>query len=130
MKTTVTDISTTEIVERLNSYALANRDADDYLTRLYMEDGHHYEDDYDRIINILEKEAKRRGLISKSATELVTGEIIKTAWSGEMIVEEPRSEFFGSDILLRGDVLLYRRRDRLRHPFYFTASEPATSDVE
>lgn len=129
MKTQINEISTEEIVERLNSCALGYHSEEDYLTRIYMEDGHHYEDNYDRIICILKEEAKRRGLKSKPATELIPGEIIKTAWLGNMIVENAHSDKFGWDMLFRGDVLIYRRRSNIRHPFYFMVPKPIVPAV-
>lgn len=124
MKTQVNEITTEEIVERLNSYALGNHSEEDYLTRIYMEDGHHYEDNYDRIIYILREEAKRRGLKSKPAAELIPGEIIKTAWLGDMVVENSHSDEFGWDTLFRGgNALIYRRKNNIRHPFYFMVSK-------
>ncbi|MCM1230759.1 MAG: hypothetical protein NC489_11550 [Ruminococcus flavefaciens] len=122
MKTTITDISSTEIVERLNSWTLENRSSDDYLTRLYMEDGQHYEDEYPKIIHLLKEEANRRGLTSKPASALIPGDIIKTAWWGNMVVMEAHTGGpDGGYACVLGDVnytFPYEKNFRMKE-FYF-----------
>jgi hypothetical protein len=79
MKTTIDELSSQEIRERLNSWNLNDhRPMDDYMERLYMEDGHHYEGSYPSIISLLRKEAEKRGIACIAASELSVGATFDT----------------------------------------------------
>lgn len=113
MRTLINEISDQEIRERLNQQNLgyghtvipgfAHGDEPlPGLDRLYMEDGHHYEDEPRRILYLLKKEAERRGLRHAAIGELAVGTVIPMEWDAEMRLTEIHKDPYNNYAQVKG----------------------------
>ena len=86
----IDSISDANIVKRLNTGTMefwGKDSGSETLQQLYMEDGRHYEDEYPRILSLLEKEAERRGLTTTSTEDIPIGEIVQTIHGSYKLTE-------------------------------------------